>query len=118
MMAVSSNNEKRKHSRVGFSTAIEILIQADGKEVRLPGNSKDLSLKGIFVGAEEKFVSGTKCLVNVYLTGGIDKIELQMKGTVVRISDHGMGINFDSMDVDTYSHLKNIVYYNSSDGSV
>ncbi len=117
-MTIPSNNEKRKHSRVGFSTAIEILLQADGKEVKLAGNSMDLSLKGIFVNAEETFASGTKCLVNVYLTGGIDKIELQMKGTVVRMSDNGMGIIFDSMDVDTYSHLKNIVYYNSSDGSV
>lgn len=117
-MAVSSDNEKRRHSRVGFSTAIEILIQADGKEVRLAGSSKDLSLKGIFAGAEEKFSPGTKCMVNVFLTGGIDKIELQMKGTVVRRTDNGMGIIFDSMDVDTYSHLKNIVYYNSSDGSI
>jgi c-di-GMP-binding flagellar brake protein YcgR len=118
MTAVPSNHEKRRYSRVGFSTAIEILIQADGKETRLKGNSKDLSLKGIFVDAGTGFAPGTNCLVNVYLTGGIDKIELQMKGTVVRMSDHGMGLIFDSMDVDTYSHLKNIVYYNSSDGSV
>ncbi|OGR45826.1 MAG: hypothetical protein A3J80_05885, partial [Desulfobacula sp. RIFOXYB2_FULL_45_6] len=110
-MTVSSDNEKRRHFRVGFSTKIEILIQADGKEVRLKGDSKDLSLKGIFVSAEENFAPGTKCMVNVYLTGGIDKIELQMKGTVVRMSDKGMGLIFDSMDVDTYSHLKNIVYY-------
>ena len=116
-MTVSGNDEKRRLSRVGFSTAIEILIQADGKEVRLQGNSMDLSLKGIFVNAGGQFVSGTKCLITVYLTGGIDRIELQMKGTVVRKSDNGMGIIFDSMDVDTYSHLKNIVYYNSSDGS-
>jgi len=118
MMADSSNNEKRRHSRVGFSTEIEILIQADGKEVKLPGNSKDLSLKGIFISAKEKFAPGTKCLVHVYLTGGINKIELQMKGTVVRMSDKGMGLIFDSMDVETYSHLKNIVYYNSTDDPV
>ena len=118
MMAISGNSEKRRHFRVGFSTAIEILLQADGKEVKLPGNSMDLSLKGMFVSAEEKFVPGTKCVVHVYLTGGIDKIELQMKGTVARMSDNGMGLIFDSMDVDTYSHLKNIVYYNSGDGLV
>jgi len=117
-MTTSSNNEKRRHPRVGFSTAIEILLQADGKEVKLSGNSMDLSLKGMFVRAEEKFVPGTKCSVNVYLTGGIEKIELQIKGTVVRMSDFGMGIVFDSMDVDTYSHLKNIVYYNSNEGMV
>ncbi len=41
-----------------------------------------------------------------------------MKGTVIRISENGMGIEFDSMDVDTYSHLKNIVHYNSADDSI
>ena len=55
-MTISSNNEKRRHSRVGFSTAIEILLQADGKEVKLSGSSKDLSLKGMFVNSDEKFV--------------------------------------------------------------
>lgn len=117
-MAVTGVNEKRKHSRVGFSTAIEIVIQADEKEVRLQGSSKDLSLKGIFVSAEEKFGAGTKCMISVFLTGGVDKIELQMKGTVARMTDSGMGVIFDSMDVDTYSHLKNIVYYNSGDDPV
>ena len=112
-MAVSNNDERRKHSRVGFTTAIQILLEAGGEKINLKGNSRDLSLKGIFVGTENKFSSGTKCSIKVYLTGGIDKIELVMKGTVVRDSDNGMGIRFDSMDVDTYSHLKNIVCYNS-----
>lgn len=117
-MAVSNNDDRRKHSRVGFSTVIKILLEADGKQVSLDANSRDLSLKGIFISTEAKYSTGTKCIVKVYLTGGIDKIELSMKGTVVRGSDNGMGIVFDSMDVDTYSHLKNVVYYNSIDNPV
>ncbi len=116
-MAVSNNDEKRKHSRVGFATEIRVSIKADGKEIDLEGSSRDLSLKGIFIRTETRFSSGTKCLVKVCLTGGINKIELVMKGTVVRVSDNGMGIVFDSMDVDTYSHLKNIIHYNSMDES-
>ena len=117
-MVISNNDERRKHSRVGFTTEIRILLEADGKVVNLKGSSRDLSLKGIFISSKEKYASGTKCSIKVYLTGGIEKIELQMKGTVVRTSDNGIGIVFDSMDVDTYSHLKNIVYYNSRDDSV
>ena len=117
-MAVSNNDEKRKHSRVGFSTTIRIVFEADGEKINIEGSSRDLSLKGVFISTKTKFPSGTRCSVKVCLTGGMDKIELVMKGTVVRVSDSGMGIGFDSMDVDTYSHLKNIVYYNSIDDSV
>ncbi len=117
-MAVSDNDERRKHSRVGFTTTIQILLEADGKKVELEASSRDLSLKGVFVSSVEQFSSGTKCSIKVFLTGGIENIELQMKGTVIRISENGMGIEFDSMDVDTYSHLKNIVHYNSTDDSI
>lgn len=119
-MTASNNHEKRKHSRVGFATDIEILLQSGEKAVTLKGSSKDLSLRGMFAGSGsgERFEPGTQCGVSIFLTGGIEKIELRMKGTVVRSSDRGMGIEFDSMDVDTYSHLKNIVYYNSGDGSI
>jgi hypothetical protein len=113
-MAVSKNDERRKHSRVGFTTQIQILLDADGRQIDLQGNSRDLSLKGLFVSTKAKFAGGTKCSITVYLTGGIEKIELLMKGTIARVSDQGLGIVFDSMDVDTYSHLKNIVRYNSS----
>ena len=117
-MDVSNKDERRKYTRIGFATKIRIRIEADGKQVEIDGNSKDLNLKGIFVTADDRFPSGAKCSIQVYLTGGIDEIELQMKGRVVRESENGMGIIFDSMDVDTYSHLKNIVYYNSCDDSV
>lgn len=117
-MTVSNTDERRKHSRVGFTTQIQIRFEADGRQINLEGSSRDLSLKGIFITTREKFKRGIKCQVKVYLEGGIEKIKLQMKGTIVRVSDNGMGIGFDSMDVDTYAHLKNIVCFNSLDDSV
>jgi c-di-GMP-binding flagellar brake protein YcgR len=117
-MVTSNNDERRKDSRVGFKTIVRILFEADEKEVNFEGNSRDLSLKGMLISSENMFSSGTKCSIKIYLTGGIDKIELRMKGTVIRSGDNGsMGITFDSMDIDTYSHLKNIVYYNTRDDS-
>ncbi len=116
-MTVANNDERRKYSRVAFATEILIHLEAEGKIVKVQGNSRDLSLKGLFVGSDDSFTAGTKCEVRIYLTGGIDKIELQIKGSVARLSENGMGIVFDSMDVDSYSHLKNIVQYNSTDDS-
>ena len=116
-MAIANNDERRKYSRVAFTTEILIHLEAEGKIVKVQGNSRDLSLKGLFVSTSDSFAIGTKCEIRIYLTGGIDKIELQINGRVVRVSENGMGIVFDSMDVDSYSHLKNIVQYNSTDDS-
>ena len=116
-MAVSDNDERRKFSRVAFATDIRIHLEADKKTVQVKGSSRDLSLKGIFVQATEMFELDTICEISIYLTGSIDEIVLKIKGRVARVGEKGMGIVFDSMDVDSYSHLKNIVQYNSIDDS-
>ena len=113
-MTVLNDENRRKHSRVGFATQIKIDLKTKDL-VTLEGNSKDLSLKGIFVSTPKRFDRGTSCFVKIYLTGGIEKIELLVEGTIVRQTDTGIGIVFNSMDVDTYSHLKNIVHYNRVD---
>lgn len=116
-MSADNQDDRRRHSRVGFTTQIKIILDLDGERVKLEGNSRDLSQKGIFVSTDQRFAIGAKCSVKIYLTGSIDKIELAMHGTIVRMTDRGVGIQFDSMDVETYSHLKNIVQYNSLDDS-
>jgi hypothetical protein len=113
-MTVLNNDDRRKYSRVGFATEIKIVLKIKD-QVTLEGNSEDLSRKGIFVNTDKRFAPGTLCSVKIYLTGGIEKIELLIEGTIIRETDTGIGIVFNSMDVDTYSHLKNIVYYNRVD---
>jgi hypothetical protein len=114
-MAVLDNDDRRKHTRVGFTTEIQIILQIHKKQIILEGNSRDLSLKGIFVRTDKLFSRGTICSVKIYLTGGIEKIELLIQGTIARETEAGIGITFTAMDVETYSHLKNIVQYNSID---
>jgi hypothetical protein len=111
-MTVSHHDDRRRHSRVDFATRIQVLLDMDGQQAELEGHSKDLSLKGIFAITDKRFPPGTRCVVKICLTGTVEKIELVMKATVVRQTTKGVGIVFDSMDVETYSHLKNIVRYN------
>ena len=112
-MGVSKQDERRKYSRVGFTTKIDVILRVDGKDVALGANSKDLSQKGIFAHTETPVPLNTPCTVNVYLSGGVEEIKLEIQGRSVRQTDTGVGIVFESMDVDTYTHLKNIVRYNS-----
>jgi len=116
-MDISKKEERRKHSRVGFATRIDVRFVSGQETISLNANSKDLSLKGIFVQTETKFPLSTPCTVDIYLTGGVEEIKLEIQGETVRQTDDGVGIVFKSMDVETYTHLKNIVYYNGGDDS-
>ncbi len=111
-MTALHNDDRRRHTRVDFATDIQVILDIDDKQASLEGSSKDLSLKGIFVTTDTPFTPGTRCVVKIVLTGTREKIELVMTATVVRQDRKGIGIVFDSMDVETYSHLKNIVQYN------
>jgi len=111
-MIPSNTDNRRKYGRVEFSTPIRIILDVDGKAVELSGSSKDLSLKGIYIDTTRRFEPGTPCSVKIHLTGSSEKIELVMQASITRQTDKGMGIVFESMDVDTYVHLKNIVKYN------
>ncbi len=111
-----SSQEKRKYSRVDFSTRIDVRIDAVGNETLLEVDSRDVSLRGVFVRTRESFPVGTPCRLIIYLTGSMENIQLHIQGKVVRQAETGVGIMFDKMDLDTYTHLKNIVHYNSNMG--
>ena len=103
-------NEKRKSVRVGFET--RITLRTHDSEISLQGSSRDLGLKGIFVKTGEDIAVGTPCQSEITLSG-VSEIDLLIQGTVARRTPSGLGIAFDSMDLDTYAHLKNIIRYNS-----
>ncbi|MBF0469040.1 MAG: PilZ domain-containing protein [Desulfamplus sp.] len=113
-MVTIENTGRRNYQRVPFSTRI-ILIHSDN-EVDITGNSANLSVKGLFVKTEKKVSPGMACTVKIILSGGIDEIELLIHARITRVEDNGMGIVFDAMDLETYTHLKNIVQYNSANG--
>ena len=112
-MIVSEKKGRRKHDRVVFSTRI-LLSSKDFENIDITGNSKDLSLKGIFVDTDQKLDPDTPCLIIIVLSGGIEDIKISINARVARVDAHGMGIVFDTMDLDSYTHLKNIVQYNST----
>ena len=105
--------EKRKRTRVHFET--QVIIKTDKAQIVAEANSEDISIKGIFVNTEKKIPVGTPCDLEILLTGTSTRLALTIKGIVTRQDASGLGIAFDSMDLDSYVHLKNIILYNASD---
>ena len=109
----NEQSEERRRPRVEFET--EIALQSGDSEIRVGGSSKDVSLKGVFIRTGERLPVGSECRVEIRLTGMIEALNLAINGHVARQEASGMAVIFDSMDLDTYTHLKNIVRYNYKD---
>ena len=106
-------DERRRKTRVHFKT--QVTLKADESEIVSEANSKDISIKGMFVNTEKKMPIGTPCDIEILLTGTSTRLALNIKGKVTRQDATGLGISFDSMDLDSHFHLKNIIMYNASD---
>lgn len=110
-VSVGQDSDRRGRDRVGFHTGISLKIGES--EIIGKGSIVDLSLNGVFIETNEDVPVGEKCSVKIILPGTVDKVILQMSGRTVRKKISGIAVHFDSMDIDTFTHLKNIVRYNS-----
>lgn len=107
------DDEKRKKTRVQFKTQVSLKTENYG--IVGDSDSENISMKGIFVNTEEKIPLDTLCDVEITLMGKSSRLSLAVKGVVARQGESGLGIEFKSIDIDSYFHLKNIVMYNASD---
>lgn len=108
-----AGKEKRKRIRVPFRT--QITVDYGGEKLHLEGDSVNISMGGILAETSKKIPLGTVCNVRMNLVGSQPPIGLTMTGKVVRHDPAGFGIHFAEMDLDSYSLLRDIVRYNSSD---
>lgn len=101
----------RKFSRVPFRVAATIKTQ----ERQFQGNVENLSMRGMFLITDERLAQGDKVDITIVLTGTSPEIPVSFSGTVSRVADDGLGFFFDKTDLDSYTHLKNIIAYNIDD---
>jgi len=106
-------NERRKKTRVDFST--EVVLKSGPDKIVSKADSRDISFKGLFISTDKEIPIKTSCDIEIHLSGPSSSLILHMKGKIVRRNASGLGIAFDSIDVDSYFHLKNLLMYNASE---
>jgi orotate phosphoribosyltransferase len=103
--------EDREFTRVPMRIEVH-LSSAEGVVKTL--KTKDLSIKGVFVEAEEQWPESTECDVSLTLQAA-EPIIIEFKGKVERSLKTGMGIEFLEMSLESYEHLQQLLRYNSTE---
>lgn len=105
--------ERRKNVRVPFRAAVTIRPVAQGSEPIIIDETRDLSLKGLYFVSERTLPCGTRCEVELRLSG--PDVLICAVGEVVRSDENGIGLSFSEMDIDSFSHLRSLLSYNTGD---
>jgi PilZ domain len=98
-------------------TRVPLHIRADIRsgKAAVSGKAGDVSVKGLFVACTHSMTVGADCKVALSLVGGVEPIEIDARGTVVRAIPEGVGVEFSEIDPEGYEHLRNLVLYNTPD---
>ncbi len=101
----------RKFSRVSFH--VVAAITAGSRSFQ--GAVANLSMNGLFVETPERLDEGAPVEIVISLSGSDPEIRVSFSGRVSRLTEHGIGFHFEKVDLDSYTHLKNIIAYNMAD---
>jgi hypothetical protein len=108
-----SDSLRRRSTRVpwaGYAT----LETREGAECT--GQIADISLNGLWVQCvPEGLAEGDPITVHVPLGDTAEVEAVEAAGHVVRKAEAGVGVNFDAMDLDSVTELRQVVTYNSPD---
>jgi len=101
----------RKFSRVSFNVSASIRVA----DRQFQGLVENLSMNGMFLVTRERLEPGEAAEITIFLAGSVPEISVSFNGRVIRETDEGLGFVFDKIDLDSYTHLKNIIAYNIDD---
>jgi len=102
----------RKFSRVRFQVDATVRT-SNGRQFQ--GELQNLSMSGMFMLTEERLPLDEEVEIIMVLTGTNPEISINFNGRVCRINDDGLGFLFEKIDLDSYTHLRNIIAYNIDD---
>jgi len=105
--------EKRRFSRVPLRIEAYISCRA----LALKAEVENLSLNGIFLRCQEDFMVGDVARITLYLSGTVRRLDLSicMHGQVLRSGGGVVALQFQEMDLDSFTQLRNIIAYNTGD---
>jgi hypothetical protein len=101
----------RKFSRVRFR--VNAIVRT--AERQFQGSVENLSMNGMFLVTGEQISMGEAVEITIQLTGSEPEIAVNLSGRACRLTDDGIGFTFEKIELDSYTHLKNIISYNMKD---
>lgn len=107
-----NEQDRRRNTRVVFQTTVDLKFP---DQEFMDCETRDLSVRGTAVLDVKGPELGDQCEVSLHLSGMTSDLCLAMKGEVVRTEEDSIALHFFEIDLDSFFHLRNIVYYNTED---
>lgn len=101
----------RQFSRVHFTVSATIC----STERCFEGTVENLSMHGMFLVTDERLPVDEAAAITITLSGVAPEIALTINGKVCRVAENGLGFVFEKIDLESFTHLKNIIAYNIDD---
>lgn len=109
---MAAEKNRRHLTRISFHAQIEIFFM--NRKVA-EAETENLSIKGVLLKSKE-LKEGDRCQVVINLPGEQGAPKLEIEGVVVRSKKSGENaILFETMELETFTHLKNIISWNDGD---
>ncbi len=105
-------DEKRRFSRVPFRVSVEMTVNDilySSEEIN------NLSVGGCLLPIKMDVGTGTKCNLEILLSGKNSELSVRVEGKIIRCESGAVAIKFTEIQPDSLFHLQNIVRYNSPD---
>ena len=77
---------------------------------KIPLCTQNISMKGALFSPEPRMAGGQDCTLVFSLSKDIN---VRIKSRIVRSSDEGLAVDFESMDEGAFFHLRNMVRYSA-----
>lgn len=103
--------EQRRNSRVDFD--VEATLNCDGRVVA--GKVENVSLKGMLLRTSRSLDVDAPVDIGLDLIGSKPPVHVEFPGTVVRMTDDSVGVQFGPIGLEAFTHLRNIVSLNAGD---
>ncbi len=100
--------EKRNDTRIHFD--VKGSVEHGG--TTYTGNIENLSMKGMFLKTDASIAAESEVKVRIHLSGASSELVVYINGSVARADSSGIAVVFDRIDLDSYTHLRNIITYN------
>ncbi len=104
-------SERRDFSRV----PVEFPVTVDAGDGRIieGDESRDVSMRGLFVVTDERLPLGQACRVTIHLDGPGGEHGIGVAARVTRDTAEGFAVEFSEIPIEDYEHLRKLVLYNS-----
>jgi len=103
--------ERRKNRRVPF----QVIATVHTDQISTKGMVDNLSMKGMFLTTMDTLSGDSPLEISIILSGSSSFLSIKLKGRVVRQTEAGIAIEFQEMDLDSFTHLRNIIAQNTDD---